>query len=53
MRLREGETVSSLAPVVDSDTNGGAVDVDAVVAEPAEEPSDETVVSGDDEPSSE
>ena len=61
MRLRDGEIVSSLAPVVDTETNGDeAIDavIDAVsapedVVEPAEEPSDENVVQEDDEPSTE
>jgi DNA gyrase subunit A len=56
MRLREGETVSSLAPVVDGDTSGPEV-ADAElpppenVMEPVDEPSDEDVVPEDDEPS--
>jgi DNA gyrase subunit A len=61
MRLRDGEIVSSLAPVVDSETDDDAVtdgelavgpSTDDVV-EPADEPSDEDVVREDDEPSAE
>jgi DNA gyrase subunit A len=59
MRLREGEIVSSLAPVVDSDTGAGEEDEpaeatsDGHVVEPVEEASDENVASEDDEPSTE
>jgi DNA gyrase subunit A len=61
MRLRRDETVSSLAPVIDSDSEGdsddpilGAPDMDgADLLEPEEEPSDEDLVSEDDESSTE
>ena len=58
MRLREGEIVSSLAPVVDSETNGddeaeSVATAPEDVVEPAEEPSDENVAPEDDEPSAE
>jgi DNA gyrase subunit A len=61
MRLRESETVSSLAPVVDSTgevedesgENAGTAAVD-VIDEPVEEPSDEDVAAADgEEPSTE
>jgi DNA gyrase subunit A len=55
MRLRDGETVSSLAPVVDdadtdADSAGPTVEVtlEADVVEPSEEPSDEDVTPDDD-----
>ena len=46
MRLREGEIVSSLAPVIDADDDDERTTSD--VLEPAEEPSDENAVSEDD-----
>jgi DNA gyrase subunit A len=61
MRLRDGEIVSSLAPVVDSDGDGddAALGSSAVgpapedAPDPLAEPSDERVVPEDDEPSTE
>ena len=61
MRLRDGEIVSSLAPVVDSDENGddealgstAGTSAPEDLVESAEEPSDESVVPEDDEPSAE